>query len=201
MRLRESVSVPEAAVTDAHKLSAYSRSLKSSRASLPPGIPRESLFLALSSDPGIPGLWPHRPDLCLCFHVAASSCKSSPFSFSLMKTVRMAFWGFRAGSVVKNLPALQEMQKTQVQSLGREIPWRRAWHPTPVFLPEKPHGQRSPAGGSLKGHKSWTQLSEYTCRRAFRTCPDNLGWSHLRILNHIFKSVLYLSKNSSTNRL
>ena len=24
-----------------------------------------------------------------------------------------------------------------------KIPWRRAWHPTPVFLPGKFHGQRS----------------------------------------------------------
>ena len=26
------------------------------------------------------------------------------------------------------------------------IPWRRKWQPTPVFLPEKFHGQRSLAG-------------------------------------------------------
>jgi len=26
------------------------------------------------------------------------------------------------------------------------FPWRRKWHPTPVFLPGNPHGQRSPAG-------------------------------------------------------
>jgi len=24
-----------------------------------------------------------------------------------------------------------------------KIPWRRVWHPTPVFLPGKSHGQRS----------------------------------------------------------
>ena len=28
----------------------------------------------------------------------------------------------------------------------RKIPWRRAWHPTPVFLPREVHGQRSLAG-------------------------------------------------------
>jgi len=31
-------------------------------------------------------------------------------------------WGFPGGSVVKNPPAKQEMQKTQVQSLGCEDP-------------------------------------------------------------------------------
>ena len=37
-----------------------------------------------------------------------------------------------AGSVVKNLPALQD--------------WRRQWHPTPVLLPGEPHGRRSLVG-------------------------------------------------------
>ena len=32
--------------------------------------------------------------------------------------------------------------------LIRKIPWRRAWQPTPVFLPGESHGQRSPAGYS-----------------------------------------------------
>ena len=34
-----------------------------------------------------------------------------------------------------------------------EIPWRRAWLPTPVFLPEKSHGQRSLAGYSPYGRR------------------------------------------------
>ena len=54
--------------------------------------------------------------------------------------------GFPGGSVVKKLPAVPE---TWVWSLGWEdpwvgkIPWRRAWKPTPVFLPGESHGQRS----------------------------------------------------------
>ena len=35
----------------------------------------------------------------------------------------------------------------------RKIPWRRAWQPTPVFLPGEYHGQRSLAGYSSWGHK------------------------------------------------
>ena len=31
-----------------------------------------------------------------------------------------------------------------------KIPWRRKWHPTPVFLPGESHRQRS-----LAGHSSW----------------------------------------------
>ena len=34
-----------------------------------------------------------------------------------------------------------------------KIPWRRKWQPTPVFLPEKSHGQRSLVGYSPKGCK------------------------------------------------
>ena len=34
-----------------------------------------------------------------------------------------------------------------------KIPWRRAWQPTPVFLPGKSHGQRSLAGYSPWGCK------------------------------------------------
>ena len=52
------------------------------------------------------------------------------------------------------------MQEMQVQSLGQKIPWRRAWQPTPVFLPGESHWQRSLAGYSPWGHKSWTQLSD-----------------------------------------
>ena len=52
----------------------------------------------------------------------------------------MSVGAYPRGSVVKNLPAMQE---TPVQSLGREDPWRRKWQPIPVFLPGKSHGQRS----------------------------------------------------------
>ena len=34
-----------------------------------------------------------------------------------------------------------------------EIPWRRKWQPTPVFLPRKSHGQRSLVGYSPWGHR------------------------------------------------
>ena len=34
-----------------------------------------------------------------------------------------------------------------------KIPWRRKWQHTPVFLPEKPHGQKSLVGYSPKGQK------------------------------------------------
>ena len=33
-----------------------------------------------------------------------------------------------------------------------KIPWRRAWRPTPVFLPGESHGQRNLVGYSPWGH-------------------------------------------------
>ena len=47
---------------------------------------------------------------------------------------------FPSGSVVENLPA---------NSWVKKIPWRRKWHPTPVFLPKTLHGQ------SLEGYSPW----------------------------------------------
>ena len=40
-----------------------------------------------------------------------------------------------------------------------KIPWRRAWQPTPVFLPRECHGRRSLAGYSPWVTKSRTWLS------------------------------------------
>ena len=55
--------------------------------------------------------------------------------------------------MVKNLPGMQE---TQVDLWVKKTPWRMKWQPTPLFLPEKSHGQRSLAGFSLWGPKGWT---------------------------------------------
>ena len=62
------------------------------------------------------------------------------------------------------------MQETWVQSLGGEIPWRRAWQPTLVFLPGESHGQRSLVGYSPWGHKvlDMTKVTENTCKRKKR---------------------------------
>ena len=53
---------------------------------------------------------------------------------------------FPGGSVVKNLPAMQEMR---VQSLGWKDPLeKKKWQPTLIFLPGESHRQRSLAGYS-----------------------------------------------------
>ena len=67
--------------------------------------------------------------------------------------------------VVRNSSAKQEMQETQILSLGQEDPREKEMATTPVFLSEKSHGQRSQAGHSPWDHKeldTTEQLSMYT---------------------------------------
>ena len=61
---------------------------------------------------------------------------------------------------VKNPPAnAGDIKRRRFNPWVGKIPWRRAWQPTPVFLPRESHGQRSVVGYSPWGHKRWT---EYT---------------------------------------
>ena len=62
-----------------------------------------------------------------------------------------------------NPTLMQELQEMQVQSLGWEDPWRRAWQPTPVFFPGESNGQRSLEGYSQQGRKEldMTEVTEH----------------------------------------
>ena len=48
---------------------------------------------------------------------------------------------------------MQELQEMQVQSWARMLPWRRAWQPTPVFLPGESVGWRSLEGYGPEGQE------------------------------------------------
>ena len=52
----------------------------------------------------------------------------------------------------KCLP-VQETKETRFESWVKKIPWRRAWLPTPAFLPGESHGPRSLAGYSPRDRK------------------------------------------------
>ena len=62
------------------------------------------------------------------------------------------FWA----SLVGQLVICPQCRRPGFDSWVGKIPWRRKWQPIPVFLPGEFHGQRSPAGYSPGGHKSWT---------------------------------------------
>ena len=74
--------------------------------------------------------------------------------------------GFPDSSVVKNLPAVRGCKRFWFDPWVGKTPWRRKWQPSPVFLTEKPHGQRNLVGQRVT--KSWTCLSDWV-----HTCEES----------------------------
>ena len=69
----------------------------------------------------------------------------------------------------------------------RKIPWRREWQPTPVFLPGKPHGQRSLAGYRPSGGK-WVQhdlATKQQPRAVELCCLKLLLWLSVNLLDFL----------------
>ena len=64
-----------------------------------------------------------------------------------------ALRGFPAGDSGKNPAASVGNMRLRFNPWVGKIPWRRAWQPTPVFLPGESHGQRSLVGYSPWGCK------------------------------------------------
>ena len=62
----------------------------------------------------------------------------------------------QAALVVKNPPANAGDIQDEFSPWNGKIPWRRAWQPTPIFLPRESHGQRSLAATVHGITKTWT---------------------------------------------
>ena len=69
----------------------------------------------------------------------------------IITTGYILFGASQVAPVVKNPPASAGDIKRH-GFIGK-IPWRRAWQPTPVFLPGELHGQKSRVGYSIWGWK------------------------------------------------
>ena len=91
--------------------------------------------------------------------------------------------GFPDGSAVKNLPAMQERQEMQVQSLGQENPLEeeRATHSS--ILAWKSHGQSSLVGYSPKGRKE-SDTTEQLSMHSHRI-------KHMGVFNLLRNSLFY----------
>ena len=109
--------------------------------------------------------------------------------------------GFPGGTSGKE-PACQ-CRRCGLRSCIGKIPWRRAWQPTPVFLPRESHGQRSLAGYSPWGCKELdkTQWQHVACRSsisplgldsAFVTCNKE----H----THTYRSLILEIKNVKSTK-
>ena len=75
-------------------------------------------------------------------------------------------WGFPGGAGGKEpICQCKRHERRGFDPWVRKIPWRRAWQPTPVFLPGKFQGQRSLVGYSLQGHKEsdMTEVIQHAC--------------------------------------
>ena len=74
----------------------------------------------------------------------------------------MSNTGFSGGANGKE-PACQcrRLKRRGFDPWVKKIPWRRAWAPTPGFLPGKSHEQRSLAGYSPCGRKE-SDMTEHT---------------------------------------
>ena len=79
--------------------------------------------------------------------------------------------------MVKNLPAIRSLRRPGFDPWAGKIPWRKAWQPTPVFLPreipqiEKP-GWLQSMGSQRVGH-GWSDLA-FTCHKPFKRAMLNL---------------------------
>ena len=77
--------------------------------------------------------------------------------------------------------------------------WNRIWQPTPVFFPEKFHGQRSLAGYSPWGHKESGTIEHSTATAKHGLTPwidislkkENTNQNHNEILSHICQDGYY----------
>ena len=73
-------------------------------------------------------------------------CNSIIKSNKLNKNVQVSR-DFLGGIVGKESACqLRRHKRIKFDPSVRKIPWKRKWHPTPGFLPEESHGQRSLAG-------------------------------------------------------
>ena len=101
-------------------------------------------------------------------HCIAFSCIFCFFFFFFFKlednwfTV-LCWWAFLLAQWVKNPPTMPETTAGRhgFDPWEGKIPKRRAWQPTPVFLPVESHGQRSLMGYSLWGHEE-SDMTEAT---------------------------------------
>ena len=96
-----------------------------------------------------------------------------------------AMVGFPGGTSSKEPPCQCKRHKRRgFDPWVRKTPWRRAWQPTPVFLPGESHGQRSLERYSPQGRKESDTAEATQC-----TCTKSDGIDH-SFSNHSFENLI-----------
>ena len=81
---------------------------------------------------------------------------------------RHYYVSFSVVQMENNLPA---MQRPWFDPWIGKILWRRAWQPTPVFLPAESHGQRSLAGYSPRSREESDMTEQHTHTQTVSELP------------------------------
>ena len=96
---------------------------------------------------------------------------------------------------------LQGIFLTQGSNSGllhcRKTPWRRAWQPTPAFLPGESYGQRSLVGYS-PGDRKESDMTKATEHAHISCCQNRLVTSKLltQKFHVVFKMLFFSHKNN-----
>ena len=108
--------------------------------------------------------------------MSVSADNSSPTEMQLQLTIRSSRnWDSLVAQMVKNLPAMQEMQ---VWALSRENPLEKGMA-TSVLLPGESHGQRSLVGYSPGGGKESNTAELLTQVAEINHLPINIKWQEI----------------------
>ena len=95
----------------------------------------------------------------MCAHYLAEQSGSG------LELTYTEYQGFPGASVVKNPPAMQEIQETWIQFLGQKDPLEKGMATHSSILAWRIHGQRSLAGYSPRGRREldMTEATKHTC--------------------------------------
>ena len=102
-------------------------------------------------------------------YTSSSSTSTDPIKCGLCSIVTFYHWEISINNWTHQLPRWYSGKESTWQCRrwfdpwGGKIPWRRKWQPTPVFLPEKVHGERRLAGyrpcmGWQRVEKDWAHI-------------------------------------------
>ena len=107
---------------------------------------------------------------------------------------------FPDGAMVKNPPACThththckstcQCRRYRFNTWLRKIPRRRKWQPTPVFLPEKSHGQRSLVGYRQEG-RAELDTTEVTWHILTGKAEDQQPWKSSSAFSGFYSVMSY----------